>query len=80
MQQIEVGRWLFWSAAAVVLATFVLSILTPGLTSRFGPSYDFLPTFLIAALFLLLYASVAPRSTPTLGTDSRPGDSPAHPR
>jgi hypothetical protein len=76
MQQIEVGRWLFWSGVVVIVATLLLGAFAEqSLSPPFGMSLNFEPLFLVIALILLLMASVAPRPSPTPSAPHDPADS-----
>jgi formate hydrogenlyase subunit 4 len=78
MQQIEVGRWLFWSGVLVVVATIVVGAFAgQSLNPPFGTSVNFVPGLLLIALALFLIASVAPRPSPTPGAPHDPAESPS---
>jgi hypothetical protein len=80
VQQIEVGRWLFWCAVLLLVVTIVFTILISGRPDQMFPLFDtglnLVVTLLWAVMLLFLFASVAPK------TDARshvPGETNAPP-
>jgi uncharacterized membrane protein YhaH (DUF805 family) len=66
MQQLEVGRWLFWSGVLVLVATIVIAaFVEQSLSPPYGMSINFVPALLVITLILFVLASVAPRPAPT---------------
>jgi hypothetical protein len=55
MEQIPVGRWLFWAGVLMLVATIVLSAVYGQQSNPpYGTGWDFLPVLVILALILLL--------------------------
>lgn len=55
MEQIPVGRWLFWAGVLMLVATIVLSAVYGQQTNPpYGTGWDFLPVLVTIALILLL--------------------------
>lgn len=77
MEQIQVGRWLFWAGVLLLVATIVLSAVYGQQSNPpYGIGWDFTPVLVTVALMLLL-ASAAYGNRLDADVREEPADSPA---
>ena len=77
MEQIQVGRWLFWAGVLLLVATIVLSTLYGQQSNPpYGTGWDFIPVLVTVAFIILLASAVGGDQRETDVGDDR-AESPA---
>ena len=76
MEQIQVGRWLFWAGVLMLVGTIVLSeVFGQQSNPPYGTGWDFIPVLIILSLILLLASVVSGNRLDPVARDE-PSDSP----